>query len=652
VGGSKILQPELTIMVPRAIRRQLGRLRRRESLLRLIWGLSRALALVFVLLALACLADWTIDRFRETPRALRALLVGVQVLVAAAALAFFLVLPLFRRPSDTELALRVEETVPDLGHRLISAVQLNRPGALIQGMSPELIARVTDEAEKRAARIRFTQIADHRRLKWSAILVAGVLVPAGVSMLAGPETVMVLLSRQLLADVEIPRSVHLASTAPEVWRRPTGEEVVLLFQATGEGVNEDLEGEVRLEPVGQPAERYTLKLESMQEAGRAIFAVRIPPSATDFSYRAWLADGRTPRESEVRYSPRPIVIEQKAWVGMPAYVGLRPKSQTPYEQESSRAEVVGVQGGSARVWVKVQKPVQMAAVELLGAPEPGKTDETILRRIPLNLDNEGQQAEGSFDLRAEETAYRVVVRDEHQFDNLPPPRRGIRIIPEEPPRVVLLREEFRPVAWMAKLIGTSGDFEVEGMPVPSGGRIPIAYACAGPYGLGRAQLRFRVLKRAADSSPETAVQDEERWLTLPLIEKAGTPEAGPFDPRRGAFHNSHENDQVQFHAVPSEDPEKVPGRTLGGGRFDFQTKGIPDGKGGYIDILPGDQLEFYVEVYADKNPDSTRPSARSEIRRKVFVTGLELVRWLEAMRQEEQRIRQLEARQRGVFDSN
>jgi hypothetical protein len=627
----------------------------------LSWGLARTVALVFVLLALACLADWTIDRFRETPFALRVLLLGVQVVVAASALAFFLVLPLLRRANDTELALRVEDKVPDLGHRLISAVQLNRPGALTQGMSPELIARVTDEAERRASRIHFTQIADHRRLKWSAALVVPVVLLAGAALLVFPETLMVLLGRQLLADTEIPRSVYLTSIHPDVWYRPTGEEVILRFKATGEEVSKDLEGVVRREPDGLPPENYPLRAESMTEPGQAVFAVRIPPSATNFTYRAWLADGRTPREFEVRYSPRPIVIEQKAWVRLPAYVGLRPSSQTPYEQESSRAEVVGVQGGSARVWIKVQKPVQLAALEMLGAGATEKSDESVLRRIPLTLKEDGLEAEGTFDLRPEEVAYRVVVKDDHDFDNLPPPRRGIRIIPEDPPLVFLLREEFRPVAWLSKLIGSSADFEVEGMPVPSGGRIRIAYACSGPYGLGSppdpknkseraiAWLRFRVLKKAAESTAEAGPEEDERWLSLPLIEVQGSDKTGPFDTRRGAFRHSGENDQVQFHAVPSEDPEKTPGRMVGGGRFDFQTKGIPDGKGGYIDILPGDQLEYFVEVFADRDPHSGRPSGRSEVRRKVFVTGPELVRWLEDTVQEERRIRQLAERQLGVF---
>ena len=51
--------------------------------------------------------------------------------------------PLFRPLSDQALALWIEEHFPQVGQRVISAVQLNRPDADIQGMSPELIGAAT-----------------------------------------------------------------------------------------------------------------------------------------------------------------------------------------------------------------------------------------------------------------------------------------------------------------------------------------------------------------------------------------------------------------------------------------------------------------------------------------------------------------------------
>jgi hypothetical protein len=638
-------------MVPRIIRRQLSRLRRREFLLRLTWGLARFVAVALVLLGLACLADWTIDRFQETPWSVRVLLLAVQIVVWAGALVFFLGRPLAHWPGNTQLALLVESKVPELGHRLISAVQLNRPGAMTRGMSPELISVVTAEAEQRAARLRFTQVADHRRLRWSAYVAIPVLLIGGLAFALWPQTVSALLARQLLADQEIPRSVYLASFDPDVWYRPAGEEVILRFRATGPAAAEAEEGVVRITPEGQEAEYYPLRLVAVKGSQEAEYAARIPPSATDFSYRAWLDDGRTPRAHEVRYAARPIVTELEAKVLLPAFVGLRPGSKTPYEQDTTSGEIVAIPGSSARLSIQIQKPVQKAVIETLGASSLTEPEQ-VKRVIPLTMGTEGTAAAGTFLLKMGESAYRIVVTDEHGFENVPPPRRGIRIVPEEPPQVALLREEYRPGGRLSGLTGSAADFEMEGMPVPLGGRFRIAYAASGPFGLSRARLVFRVLKKPKEGDDEGGPELASPWHKLDLIEVKAAPDSGPFDLERGTFRSSKDDEQIQFFAVPSPDAERVPGRLTGGGRFDFSTKGIPDGKGGYLDLHAGDLLEYYVEVFADRDPDAGRPSARSETRRKMVVTVPELVRWLDETLQEERRIRQLETKQRGVFDGD
>src|SRR5207249_1052788 len=109
--------------------------------------------------------------------------------------------------------------------------------------------------------------------------------------------------------------------------------------------------------------------ESDAGPGEAIYTARVRPLSVDFTYRAYLLDGRTPNLGEVHFEPRPVVVKQDAWVILPEYVGLRP-DKTPYEVEQSRGEVVGLRGLSARVTVKIQKPVKEAVLELLGAPYP------------------------------------------------------------------------------------------------------------------------------------------------------------------------------------------------------------------------------------------------------------------------------------------
>ncbi len=187
---------------------------------------------------------------------------------------------------------------------------------------------------------------------------------------------------------------------------------------------------------------------------------------------------------------------------------------------------------------------------------------------------------------------------------------------------------------------------VEGLPLPLGGSIPVAYTASGAYGIGQARLLFRVVKRVESGNDDPG---DEKWLTLPLQEVAGNDQTGPFDPRLGAFENSGPKDQIFFHAIPDGTP--LP-RTLGGGRFDFKTTGIPDGKGGLLNLKIGDQVEYCVEVLADKTGKVDRPTARSDIRVKTVVSFGDLERWLADNLQEAQRIRQLDIKQRRVFEDN
>jgi hypothetical protein len=135
-----------------------------------------------------------------------------------------------------------------------------------------------------------------------------------------------------------------------------------------------------------------------------------------------------------------------------------------------------------------------------------------------------------------------------------------------------------------------------------------------------------------------------------LPEIKASAKSGAFDPKRGAFENSPLEEIVWFHAVPSPAPDQQLGRTLGGGRFDFDTKGIPDGQGGMLTLRVGDQFECCVEVFADTDASPLRPSARSEVRVRPIISQEELVRWLVDAQNEQNRLRDLDKKQRGVFE--
>src|SRR4051794_36490859 len=114
-------------MIPHGIIRRLRQLRRRERFVRLVWGVARLAAVAALVLLGACLVDWLVDRFQDTPHSVRVLLLVLTSLTALAGSLCWVFIPVLKRMPIDDLALRVEEKHPTFRDRLISAVQLNRP---------------------------------------------------------------------------------------------------------------------------------------------------------------------------------------------------------------------------------------------------------------------------------------------------------------------------------------------------------------------------------------------------------------------------------------------------------------------------------------------------------------------------------------------
>jgi hypothetical protein len=601
-------------MLPPAIRRLLNRLRRRERLLDLAWAGARWLTAAAALFALACLVDFLIDRRRDTPYPLRVGLLAVQMVAWLAGL-IALARALSRRRSDDELALRIEGKVPELGHRLISAVQLNRPGAKVQGMSPGLIAAVTRQAEEQAAAVDLGRVSDAPRLLRSVLLVTPVLLASALLAVAVPDTAEALVARLFLADREVPRSVMLASAGPEVW--PAGEEGVLRIRVEGRVPGPETAGEVRLDPEDGPP----LRLELRREEGEgAVWSARVPASDVPFTFRAWLADGRLRRPGQVRYEPRPAVRSLEAAVRLPvALLGRRPDGQ-PYEEPQRGGDVdFRLPGSRARLVVTAQTPLAGGEVRISGSRP---------RRVPLALASRPEQATAEFDLLPGDRGYAVVVRGRSGFENSDLPRRGIRRLPLEAPEVALLPETF----WKPGDAGPPEDREIEGIPALLGGRFPLAYRCAARYGLSHAQLRYRVIPQGNKVDEDSGKINLDSFLPLPL------------GPARGSKGLLTARAREEFWTTPAA-RGGLPD-TQGGGRYDFSTAGIPDGKGGLLDLREGDRIQFYVEVFGKAEPEGN--PGRSAVREKEVVEMKAYLGWLRKKDDLKERVRRLEERQRAA----
>jgi hypothetical protein len=621
--------------IPRIGLSKLRSLRGRERLFHVAWGVARWLTVAVAVIAVCTFVDWRVDKYRETPMWLRAGLMVVEALSLAVAGWFWLVRPWAKGPSIVRLARRVETGIPEFGHRLVTSIQLTKgrkPGI----GSPELIETVSRESEAIAAKHSFSRFADSRRLKWAAGLIGAPMVLAALMILIyGPGLLKVLLQRQLLAAVEIPRFNQLENRTPVLW--PSGDEVTVEYIVSGK-IKETEKGRLRVKPDNLPADEYTLDFAGRIDDDHTLFTAHIPHSSVNFEHRAWVGDGRSKQASQVRFEPRPVVTKTDAWVQLPKFLGAQPNGQ-PYETYQSQGEITGLANSQARVRIAVQKPITEAKLTLIARTKDGTSEypKTVVSLLPTGeeVSPTGEPeypATGHFDLTHDLVAYSVTVKDANGFANSTPPRRGIQIAPDDPPVVRLLPERYGEPGSLA-----SDEDIIEGLPVPIGGQIPIAFTCRSPQGVGKAFLRYRVNERGP-------------WVPLPLKVVDGDPKWGAFDPNRGTFANADFGQQVEFFPIPSADRDTMPDYLNGGGRFDFQTaeltKLTEDGRVAKLEV--GDRVEFYVEVY-DRNPTPNRPPGRSESRVKELLTPLEVLQRLDQTRQAEAKIRDLEKKQRDVF---
>ena len=621
---------------------------RREWLYRAAWGFARWAVLVVVVLTAACLTDWIVDRYIETPIWLRAVMTIGQA-VAYGLAAYWLIFRL-RVPTLDSLAARAEAAFPELGHRIVTAVQLNRPTARTAGMSRSLIAAVTAEAERMSGEKNFPALADRTRVGWGVALLVPVVVAAAGFAAFRPELVTALLSRQFLINVPIPRSVTVTHDSRQIW--PSGEEVELRFLAAGP-VDESTSGTASVYPDGQPSERFLLTFAGRAADGRAVFTATLPPSATPFEVVGRVGDGRTFEHLRVEFAPRPVIDEVAAWVLLPKYVD--PDGQRRYERFQPEGEVFAVRDSDIRVEAKISKAVEKAELVLLARNPDGTEDES--GRLPMVIGPDGSTVSATFGLPDRSASYRIEAVDEHGFAVLNPPHRGITLAPDEPPRVELLQEVLKGTSDGGPL----DDYEVNGMPLLMGGQVQVGYRARSPLGLDRAFIVYRV--------------NEGPWTPLPLAPTvANEAEIGAFLPRLGVFEKSGVYGEVEFYRLPAADPDREPPGTEAGGRYNFQTaalrKTTDDGKTAELEV--GDRVEFLVAVY-DRNPapaeppgppeivypteasadpaapPGKRPPGRSESRIKTVVTATQLNDWLEQRDRSRDRLRQIEQRQQGVF---
>lgn len=153
----------------------------------------------------------------EMPRLARLILLLVVATIIVGIVASMLIGRLGRPLPDDSLALLVERHHPELGGRLVTAVQLNEPGREGDSHSPRLLEEVHDQAV-----VAIDQVDPNRIFRWEpllrkAMLVGPLLLLSFMLLIFSPSAFARAASRlTLLTDEPWPRQAHLEMVGVEL----------------------------------------------------------------------------------------------------------------------------------------------------------------------------------------------------------------------------------------------------------------------------------------------------------------------------------------------------------------------------------------------------------------------------------------------------
>ncbi|RMH68154.1 MAG: hypothetical protein D6685_02655, partial [Bacteroidetes bacterium] len=328
-------------------------------------------------------------------------------LLVLGVLVAFVIRPALRRIDDRQVALFIEERLPDLEDRLNSVVELTEPGA-VPAAQNALLKRLFDDAAQRARTIPVTTLVDRRRahlLAYAAAAGLFLLVLFGASTL-GDFRLALSGSGFGLPAADVPRMTVRPGDV-EVEKGQAQEVVVTLREGTDREVllnYREGDGPWRKVPMrpalGRP--EYIHEFPGVQAPTQ--YFVEYDRQASD-TYTISVYDYPQVTRLDLRYV-------------YPAYTGLPPRD------EPDRGDIRGLQGATVTVTVTTSGTAETGALVL----DAGG-------RIPLTPLGDGR-FQGQITLR-ERDRYTVELVDARARQNPFPETYLITPEPDEPPRLVV-----------------------------------------------------------------------------------------------------------------------------------------------------------------------------------------------------------------------
>lgn len=377
-----------------------------------------------------------------------------------------------RHRADDELAMRLEESHPELGGRLISTVQLMRDleaGEHRKIGSTGLVLALAEDAQERAAsvdhRLAWELRPAKRALVWAtALLALGIGLAAWRGDIAGA-----FLRRLAFLSAHYPTSTRiLAVRIPELVGRGDPVPVEVEVDPTSE-VPEWASVSVR----GADGRSSTLRLEKVVADGKTLFRGSLKQAVEDVAFRPLAGDHRWETWIQVHVSPRPAVKTLALRLVLPSYL------KQPV-QESSTGDLQVPTGTTVEISATLSRAVKQATL----SSAIGLGDATT---VAMEIGQQGLVATGRFFV-TEDGWWSIGLTSADGLDAGNPPRWTVTAIPDRAPSVV-------------------ATFPPRDKDATRFARWPIRFVTRDDHGVAGVRLRWQVIPPGVDAESVTAVAD-------------------------------------------------------------------------------------------------------------------------------------------------
>ncbi len=435
-------------------------------------GVLAAVGAFVLILGIGMLLDWWLN----LSWTLRAAILAVNLGAAIMLILKYAVAPAIFAPNDEEIALRVEHDQPDFRSRLISAVQLTRPGAVPAGASVSLVRAMVHQTESMSQPLDFTRVVRSDALIRIAAATTLILAGGLAGLALGGQTSGDLLKRAFLSNIPVPRKTRVI-VDPSLGNRVIARGDSVTLEALARGIK-PREGTVEVRFERGATQRFTMDRDP-EQADR--YTRQIENVQSSFTYQIFLNDGQSER-FRVEAVARPQVQSIECAQLYPRYVTQAdPKLNIVPRQPGDLTLLAG-----SRLALKVtsNKPVRLIPsavgaagvgnrVRLLGQDPPDSRPRFPID-FPLESDGGGDNTrliardgvQASIPLPAGTTGFSVYLIDEYGLETRDPAVYRVDLVPDKPPVVKVTypdrKEELVTTqAWIAIGFDVADDYAIE-----------------------------------------------------------------------------------------------------------------------------------------------------------------------------------------------